>query len=130
MVGRRLEVLWLDELTAAHLEALLDAEMERLKVQLHEHRDNAHRIAWARVKLRMRGLHGIWGQISSQRRQLGVPPADVMKELRSNVERIAWEMPRSKANTEALRAERAARQAKRAAALEAPKAAKARLRCL
>ena len=114
MSGRHLGPLWLDEFTAGHLQDLLHDELESLREQLHEQRDKAHRLDWARMKLRIQGLHEFHNSIASYLREPGEPPDDVVESFKAEVQRWSHEMPRSKANATAWKAQKAEERERRA----------------
>ena len=124
MSGRSLGPLWLDEFTAGYLEDLLHDELETLKEQLNEHRDNANDLAWAHVKLQTFGIHSLWYDLHDRRRQLGEPLADDVQSLQQDIERWSHSMPRSKANAVAWTEKKQAERERRARLTEARKVAR------
>lgn len=119
MTGRWLQPLTLDEFAAIQLHDILNDEMESLRVELHEHRDNGDGLAWARVKLSIGDLHAVWLSLDRQLRDLGNPPSDTFEAYMLEVKRWSERMPRSKANAAAHSAATRKRQELRARVLAA-----------
>lgn len=128
MSGRSLGPLWLDEFTAGYLEDLLHDELETLKEQLAEHRDNANGLAWANVKLQTMSIHRLWCSLHHHRGQLGEPLPDDVESRQQDVERWSHSMPRSKANAGAWAERKQAERERRARLAEARKLARKGMR--
>lgn len=116
---RYLERIAISEYAAEVLEEALEFHLGRLKRTMDEERDRADRIAWSRAQHRRNALHAIWSNVRSARRDLGPIAPEALEDIAQDIERRSYEMPRSAANAEALKAQRAARKE----AMEAQKAA-------
>lgn len=131
MSGRQLGPLWISEFTAGYLEDLLHDELETLKEQLNEHRDNGNGMAWAHVKIQASDIHSLWCDLRYRREELGAPLPEHVESLQDDVKRWSHSMPRSNANSEAWRAKKQLDRERRAnlavARKEARKGVRARV---
>lgn len=107
---RNLERVVISEYAAEVLEEAIEYHLGRLKRTMDEERDRADRIAWSRARHRREALHDIWRSVSSARETLGPIDPDLLADIAQHIEMRSYEMPRSAANAEALKAQRAARR--------------------
>ncbi|MEH3146260.1 MAG: hypothetical protein PGN34_13125 [Methylobacterium frigidaeris] len=123
MYGRMLPPLQLSEFTADVLEEAIEYHLGRLQRLMNEERDRADRMAWARVERRRAALNSVRTWLWLERNLMGPMAAEDLEQLGHAVAYNASRMPRSAANAETLKAERAERiaieNARKAAAREA-----------
>lgn len=115
MSGRKLPVMLVDEFTASRLRHMIEAEMDRLKVQQNICRDNYRPLEWASIKIDIHGLDQVRSFLERGLSSLGEPDQEDKEDRLRNIERISYEMPRSKANDTAWRQAKAEQKAKREA---------------
>lgn len=115
MRGRELPPLHLDEFAAEVLVEALEFHMGRLKRTMNQARDRADRRGWALAAQRRIELHSVWQRVEAELRHLGPMSEEDRDNLESTIVARGRTMPRSAANAEALKVEKAARREAEAA---------------
>ncbi|WP_128755034.1 hypothetical protein [Methylobacterium sp. GXF4] len=107
---RYLERVAISEYVAQVLEEALELHIKRLKQAMNDERDRADRIAWSRARYRCDALRDVCSNIARERLVMGPIAPETLADIAHHIELRSYEMPRSAANAESLKAQRAARR--------------------